>query len=165
MMVGAVYTFYGNQHFYNYWELPCQFEHTKFSVHRPLRLNVSPIPVLIVESRGAAGLDFVVCVYTYSHQCYASGQLVDRARLQFKPDCDMRLNSWMSKVIVNSKKKVRSSEMERKIYKEQNFRLWSASRFGTGWSEENKIFCRQFHVCFQVGWVCVCVCRDLQQTS
>ena len=41
-------------------------------------------------------------MYTYSHQCYASGRLVDRVTLQFKPNCDMRLNSWMSKVIVNS---------------------------------------------------------------
>ena len=88
-----------------------------------LRLNVSPIPVQIVESRGAplsyavlkkfhglawwkflyaTGLEFVVCVYTYSHQCYASGWLVDPATLQFKPNCNMGLNSWMSKVIVNS---------------------------------------------------------------
>ena len=75
---------------------------------------------------------YVVCVYTYSHQCYACGRLVDRATLQFKPNCDMRLNSWISKVIVNSLKNVRSSEMERKIYKEQNLRLRSASKFGTG---------------------------------
>ena len=50
----------------------------------------------------ATGLEFVVCVYTCSHQCYASCRLVDRATLQFKPNCDMRLNSWMSKVIANS---------------------------------------------------------------
>ena len=41
-------------------------------------------------------------VYVYTYQCYASGRLVDRATLQFKPNCDMRLNSWVSKVIVNS---------------------------------------------------------------
>ena len=61
------------------------------------------------------GLEFVVCVYTYSHQCYASGRLVDRVKLPFKLNCDMR-NS-------NSLKNFRSSEMEREIYKEQNFRL------------------------------------------
>ena len=32
-------------------------------------------------------------MYTYSHQCYASGRLVNRATLQFKPNCDIRLNS------------------------------------------------------------------------
>ena len=92
--------------------------------------------------------------------CYASGRLVDRATHQFKPDCDMRLNICMSKVVVNSCKNVRSSEMERKIHKEQNFRLWSASNFGTGWSEETKIFCRQFRVYFQAGCFCVCVCVE-----
>ena len=96
-----------------------------------------------------------------SHQYYARGRLVDRAALQFKRNCDVRLNSWMSKVIVNSSKNVKSSEMERKIYKEQNFRLWSASNSGLVEARKRKYSAGNFTYASKLV-MCVWVCRGLQ---
>ena len=102
-----------------------------------------------------------LCVYTYSHQCYASGRIVDRATLQFKLNCDMRLNIWMSKVIVTVKKM--SGQVRWKARFIKNKTLDYEVRRNSGLVEARKRKYSTGHFTYAsklVLCVCVCVCVE-----
>ena len=147
--------------------LDCCFE------FKSLRLNVSPIPVQIVDSRGApssyavlkkfhglawwsTALEFVVCVYTYSQQCYASGQLVDRATLQFKPVICVWI-AGCQRLLLAVKKMSGQVRWKGRFIKNKTLDYEVRRNSGLVEARKRKYSAGNFKYAFKL-LVCVCVC-------